>query len=83
MNLMRHLVFAALPLIVGCGSDPCAGLDPEIHVFWTDEQKEVCPWTPRPSDPPRRIAAAVTPPTEPSYPSPPSCEGAQNLTACR
>lgn len=81
--LMRHLL-AALPLIVGCGSDPCAGLDPEIHVFWTDEQKEICPWSARPSDPPRRIAAAVPAPAAPSpSPSPPSCEDAQNLTACR
>lgn len=43
MNLMRHLVFAALPLIVGCGSDPCAGLDPEIHVFGPTSRRRSAP----------------------------------------
>lgn len=81
---MRHFLLV-LPLLIGCGSDLCLGLDPAIRAFWTDEQRELCPWSARPSDPPRRIAAAVSAPTtEPSpSPSPPSCEDAQNLTACR
>ena len=83
---MRHFLLV-LPLLIGCGSDQCLGLDPDIRAFWTDEQRELCPGHDRPHELRRHIAAAVTPPaTEPSL-SPtqpdPSCEDAQNLTTCR